>query len=199
VLDRCGGPSAPSTRANAPYKAVADPLGPPPIATTSNSVSSAIVSSPSQFRGIPQAATFRRAADGARARSAVRAYRSLAGRSCSLEIILGSEDFDADTVQQYGWINRALPDAELPEFVDRFARRIANFEQPAIAAAKAQINKRAGVPSGEDLVEAVTVFRESGTWPGTRRRVGEALAQGLQRRGDFELNQGARLGPAARA
>ena len=42
----------------------------------------------------------------------------------------------------------------------------------------------------------MTVFRESGTWPGTQRRMGEALAQGLQQRGDFELNQGARLGPA---
>jgi len=85
-----------------------------------------------------------------------------------------------DHAQRYGWINRALPDAELSTFVDRFARRIASFEQPAIAAAKAQINKRAGVPSGEDLVEARTVFLESSTWPGTQRRVREALAQGLQ-------------------
>jgi enoyl-CoA hydratase/carnithine racemase len=122
---------------------------------------------------------------------------ALAGRSRTLEIILGSEDLDADTAERYGWINRALPDAELSLFVDRVARRIASFEGPAIVAAKAQINKRAGVPSGADLVEAGAVFRESGTWPGTQRRVREALAQGLQQRGDFELNQGARLGPAA--
>ncbi len=56
---------------------------------------------------------------------------ALAGRSRTLEIILGSEDFDADTAERYGWINRARPDAELPEFVDRLARRIASFEQPA--------------------------------------------------------------------
>ena len=31
---------------------------------------------------------------------------------------------------------------------------------------------------------------------GTQRRAREALAHGLQQRGDFELNQGARLGPA---
>jgi len=31
---------------------------------------------------------------------------------------------------------------------------------------------------------------------GTQRRVREALAHGLQQRGDLELNQGARLGPA---
>ena len=59
------------------------------------------------------------------------------------------------------------------------------------------VNVRTGVPSGEDLTEAATVFRHSGTWPGTRQRVRDALAQSLQQRGDFELNQGARLGPAA--
>jgi enoyl-CoA hydratase/carnithine racemase len=108
----------------------------------------------------------------------------------------GSEDFDADTAQQYGWINRALSDAELAAFVDRLARRIASFEQPAIAAARDQINERAGVPTAEALMEAQAVFQESGTWPGTQRRVREALAHGLQQRGGFELNQGARLGPA---
>ena len=46
------------------------------------------------------------------------------------------------------------------------------------------------------MAETAAVFRESGTWPGTQRRVREALAQGLQQRGDFELNLGARLGPA---
>ena len=109
---------------------------------------------------------------------------------------MGGEDFDAGTAQQYGWITRALPDAELAGFVDRLARRIAGFEQAALVAAKAQVNKRAGVPSGQDLAEAAAVFRESGTWPGTQRRVRDALAHGLQQRGDFELNLDARLGPA---
>lgn len=118
---------------------------------------------------------------------------SLAGRSRTLEIVLGADDMDADTAQQYGWVNRALPDAELSSFVDRFARRIAGFEGGALAAAKAQITVRAGVPSGDDLVEANTLFRHSNSWPGTRRRLSEALAQGLQQRGDFELHQGARL------
>jgi enoyl-CoA hydratase/carnithine racemase len=125
----------------------------------------------------------------------VEVLSALAGRSRALEIILSGDDFDADTAERYGWINRALPDAELSPFVDRLARRIARFERPALVRAKAQINKRAGTPSDEDLLEARTVFSESGTWPGTQRRVREALAQGLQQRGDFELNQGARLGP----
>src|SRR5262249_31773363 len=36
----------------------------------------------------------------------------LVGRARALEIILGSEDFDAATAERYGWINRALLDAE---------------------------------------------------------------------------------------
>jgi hypothetical protein len=81
-----------------------------------------------------------------------------------------------------------LRDAELAAFVDRLARRLASFEQPALVAAKAQTTTRAGVPSGEDPVEAATVFREPGTWPGTQ----------LQQRRDLlvKLNLGARLGPA---
>ncbi len=30
---------------------------------------------------------------------------------------LGSEDFDADTAERYGWVNRSIPDAELDECV----------------------------------------------------------------------------------
>jgi enoyl-CoA hydratase/carnithine racemase len=46
----------------------------------------------------------------------------LVGHARALEIIAGSEDYDADIAERYGWINRAIPDAELDVFVDRFAR-----------------------------------------------------------------------------
>src|SRR6267143_1804046 len=38
---------------------------------------------------------------------------ALAGRSRALEIICGANDFDADTAEKYGWVNRSIPDAEL--------------------------------------------------------------------------------------
>lgn len=44
------------------------------------------------------------------------------GRSRALEILLGSQDFDAATAAQYGYINRAIKDSELSAFVDSFAR-----------------------------------------------------------------------------
>src|SRR5215210_1075927 len=64
----------------------------------------------------------------------------LCGRGRALEVILGGEDFDADTAERYGWVNRALPAAELDTFVDRLATRIASFPAPAVAAAKAAID-----------------------------------------------------------
>ncbi|MFY9873434.1 MAG: enoyl-CoA hydratase/isomerase family protein [Candidatus Nitrosopolaris sp.] len=39
----------------------------------------------------------------------------LVGRARALEIIASSEDYDADAAERYGWINRAIPDAELDD------------------------------------------------------------------------------------
>lgn len=49
----------------------------------------------------------------------------LVGRARALEIVLGARRFDAQTAERYGWINRAVPAAELDDFVDRLARHIA--------------------------------------------------------------------------
>jgi enoyl-CoA hydratase/carnithine racemase len=67
----------------------------------------------------------------------------LMGRSRALEAMLGCDDFDADLAERYGWINRALPAAELDAFVDRLARRIASFPPHAIAATKEAVLQRA--------------------------------------------------------
>ena len=70
----------------------------------------------------------------------------LVGRARALEIVAGSEDYDADTAERYGWINRAIPDAELDDFVDRFARRIASFEKKALIEAKRLVNRSSLLP-----------------------------------------------------
>ena len=56
----------------------------------------------------------------------------LVGRGRALEIVLGANDFDGDTAERYGYVNRALPDAELDGFVDVLARRIASFDRRPI-------------------------------------------------------------------
>lgn len=57
-------------------------------------------------------------------------------RGRALEIILGAELFDAATAERYGWINRAIADAEIDEFVWRLAHNIAALPEGVIGVAK---------------------------------------------------------------
>src|SRR5271169_2296012 len=109
----------------------------------------------------------------------------LVGRARALEIILGSDDFDAATAAAYGWINRALPDDELDEFVDTLARRIASFDKAAIAAAKNLVNQ-VSLPSADRLLEALNSFQAALAWTETQQRIEALLKRGLQQDSDFE-------------
>ncbi|MBQ1442291.1 MAG: enoyl-CoA hydratase/isomerase family protein [Renibacterium sp.] len=60
----------------------------------------------------------------------------LVGRARALEIVLGAELFDAARAEQYGWINRAVPDEYLDAFVAGLAHRIATLPAGVAAAAK---------------------------------------------------------------
>jgi len=76
----------------------------------------------------------------------------LVGRPRALEIILGARLFDAVTAEKYGWINRALPAAELDEFVDRLARRIATLA-PGVVSGAVEVVETA-LSSHEDGLKA---------------------------------------------
>src|SRR6201987_5890599 len=117
----------------------------------------------------------------------------LVGRGRALEIILGANDFDGDTAERYGYVNRSLPDPELDGFVDALARRIASFDGRAIAAAKSLINQ-VSLPSADRLLDALNSFQTALTWPETQRRVKALLERGLQQDGDFEKGWPAALG-----
>jgi enoyl-CoA hydratase/carnithine racemase len=109
----------------------------------------------------------------------------LVGRGRALEIVLGANDFDGDTAERYGYVNRSLPDAELDGFVDALARRIASFDCRAIAAAKNLVNQ-VSLPSADRLLDAVNSFQTSLTWSEAQQRIQALLERGLQRDGDFE-------------
>ena len=117
----------------------------------------------------------------------------LVGRGRALEIVLGANDFDGDTAAQYGYVNRALPDAELDGFVDALARRIATFDGRAIAAAKRLVNQ-VSLPSADNLLSALNSFQTALTWPETLQRVEALLRQGLQQDRNFERQWPAMLG-----
>ena len=72
----------------------------------------------------------------------------LMGRSRALEVMLSADDYDAELAERYGWINRALPAAELGAFVASLARRIAGFPAAGQAAVKDRVNAIALAPAG---------------------------------------------------
>jgi enoyl-CoA hydratase/carnithine racemase len=113
----------------------------------------------------------------------------MVGRARALEIILGSDDFDADTAALYGWINRALPDDELDDFVDTFAHRIASFDKPALAEAKRLVNRRT-LPQAEDLIETQDSFLRAFTWPSLQERGARLRARAAEVGPEFELRFG---------
>jgi enoyl-CoA hydratase/carnithine racemase len=62
----------------------------------------------------------------------------LVGRARALEIVLTGGLIDAATAERWGWVNRALPSAELDAYVDWVAETIANLPAGVrIAATKA--------------------------------------------------------------
>jgi enoyl-CoA hydratase/carnithine racemase len=68
----------------------------------------------------------------------------LVGRARALEIILGGDLYDGHTAEQYGWINRALKEDKLDEFVDSLAKRISSLLPGIIPSVKAAVDK--GLP-----------------------------------------------------
>jgi len=100
------------------------------------------------------------------------------GRDRALEVILTSADYDASTAEQWGWVTRALPDAELDAFVESIVARLASFDRTSLASAKSMIN-RASLPPDADLAAAYREFAHSLTLPGflTRAAGTQALAE----------------------
>src|ERR1700730_12860625 len=60
----------------------------------------------------------------------------LIGRNRALEVLLNSEDIRGEQAEAYGYVNRALPDAQLDAYLEALATRIAGFDKWAIANTK---------------------------------------------------------------
>src|SRR5258708_53166 len=117
----------------------------------------------------------------------------LVGRGRALEIVLGANDFDGETAERYGYVNRALPDAELDDFVDALARRIATFDRRPIAAAKNLINN-VSLPSIDRLLDGLGSFTTALTWPEAQQRFQALFKRGWNQPGDMENRYSELLG-----
>lgn len=113
----------------------------------------------------------------------------LVGRGRAMEICLGSDDIDAETAEQWGYLNRVFDSQrDLDRFVDDLAKRIASFPKEAVALCKASINN-AELPLGEGLLEEAYLFQQTLRTEGAQKNMRAAMAGGLQTRGG-ELRMG---------
>ena len=107
---------------------------------------------------------------------------SLMGRGRALEVMLSAQDYDADLAERYGWINRALPAAELDDFVRSLAHRIARFPAAGHVAVKDRVNAIALAPA-EDFRRDSDLFIEGARNPEAQSRIQAAMERGFQTRG----------------
>jgi enoyl-CoA hydratase/carnithine racemase len=105
----------------------------------------------------------------------------LLGRARALEVMLSGEDYDAETAERYGWINRALPASELRDFVTALARRIAGFPAEGQAVVKQRVNAIELVPVEELRIDG-RLFLEGVQTPAAQARIRAALQRGFQTR-----------------
>jgi enoyl-CoA hydratase/carnithine racemase len=73
----------------------------------------------------------------------------LMGRGRALEVLLSADDIEGADAERLGYVTRALPDADLNDFVDALAARIASFDKWAIANTKRLVNDASLPPDVE--------------------------------------------------
>jgi enoyl-CoA hydratase/carnithine racemase len=126
---------------------------------------------------------------------AVQHLTRLMGRGRALEVLMSAEDYDADLAERYGWINRALPAAELDDFVTRLAHRLAGFPPTGLASIKTRVNEIA-LPPADDYRRDSALFLENLRAPEAQQRMAAAFARGFQSR-EGEMTLAATLGRLA--
>src|SRR3954467_13677905 len=117
----------------------------------------------------------------------------LLGRGRALEVLLGADDIRGELAERYGYVNRALPDAELDAFVDALAMRIASFDKQAIADTKRLVDV-ASLPPDMEIAPEWDAFIASLGRPATQARIKALMARGFHRPGDVENRLGHHVG-----
>ncbi len=106
--------------------------------------------------------------------------------------MLSADDYNAESAERYGWINRALPANELGDFVRSLAQRIASFPAAGRLVVKERVNAIA-LPSVEDIRRDSDLFLEGVRSPEFQDQMQAAMKHGFQTR-DAEMNLAGLLG-----
>jgi enoyl-CoA hydratase/carnithine racemase len=109
----------------------------------------------------------------------------LMGRGRALEVLLTGNDINGELAERYGYVNRALPDAELDTFVDTMARRIARFDKQSITDIKRLVDA-ASLPPNEAIAAEWDGFIGSVKRPAAQQRITQLMELGLQKKADVE-------------
>jgi len=117
----------------------------------------------------------------------------LIGRGRAMEVLLGSDDIGGELAQAYGYVNRALPDAELDGFVDALATRISSFDKWAISNTKRLVNAASLAPEVE-MAAGWEACMASVVRPSTQARFKAFRELGWHEPGDAENRLGSYLG-----
>jgi len=116
----------------------------------------------------------------------------LVGRGRALEILLVADDFDGPRAEQYGYVNRLVPNNQLDAEVDAIAARLGRFDHDAIARTKSYVDNVALPPNGEFPPALADFFNLLGR-PRQREQSARLDALGLNVDSDFERSLGRRV------
>jgi enoyl-CoA hydratase/carnithine racemase len=119
----------------------------------------------------------------------------LIGRNRALEVLLSSEDIRADQAEAYGYVNRALPDADLDAFVEALATRISRFDKWAIANTKRLVNT--SLPPDVELGAGWDACLAALGRPAAQARIKALMERGFHKPGDVENRLGYHVGQLA--
>jgi enoyl-CoA hydratase/carnithine racemase len=117
------------------------------------------------------------------------------GRGRALEVLLSANDIRGADAEFLGYVNRALPDTELDDFVGALATRIASFDKWAITNTKRLVNE-ASLPPDIEIRAGWDAFIAAINRPVAQDRIHALLDQGLQEPGELENRLGLYLGRA---
>jgi enoyl-CoA hydratase/carnithine racemase len=120
----------------------------------------------------------------------------LVGRNRAMEILLGSEDIRGEQAEAYGYVNRALPDAELDDYVDALATRISRFDKWAIGQTKRLVN--ASLSPDVEISAGWDACIGSLGRPAAQHGIKALMDLGFHKPGDAEDRLGYHLGQLAR-
>lgn len=112
----------------------------------------------------------------------------LIGRNRAMEVLLSSDDISGEQAEAYGYVNRALPDAELNAFVEALATRISKFDKWAIATTKRLVNT--SLAPDVELAAGWDACIASLGRPAAQNGIKDLMARGFHKPGDVENRLG---------